>query len=576
MPSKCQPFLALVLAGGLLCSGPGAQVAGATSPKVVQPILDSTLKIHPLLQYGAQADPTQSVRVIVQMGTPKAKSEDIMKGSPGQVVEQFSVIPAFTVDLPQSAIANLAQNPDVRYVSPDGAVQIIPGLSDKGKKADKAKSLAKPPKGELENTLRSLSWTHMSTTYPLDTGAESTWASPHGATGAGVTVALIDSGVDATNPDLAGQVLAVDVNPLAQTAGDGYGHGTHVAGIIAGNDPAGHYIGVAPNATVISVKVADDTGAAFESDLLRGLDWVEKYHGDYHILALNLSVSTNVPASYATSPIDAAVERLWNDGVTVVTAAGNLGSAKDAVWYAPGNDPRVITVGCLDENLTATPTDDSLCSISSHGMTEDGFAKPDLIAPGRKIYSSLATGPNGQAVTLQGLFPDRVAADGRHIRLSGTSMAAPMVTGAIALLLEQHPDLTPDQLKQIVVGTAHAYPGQTDHAGVVDIVAALAASAHPAAHSTDGARSAGASAPPKGAITLVWDGKRWGNAYWVSAHWDGANWVSAHWDSAHWDSAHWDSAYWDSAHWDSAHWDSAHWDSGHWDSAHWDISANLD
>src|SRR4029079_12858428 len=103
--------------------------------------------------------------------------------------------------------------------------------------------------------------------------------------------------------------------------------------------------------------------------------WVGQHRSTYNIRALNLSVSASVPSSYATSPIDAAVEYLWYRGVTVVTSAGNLGSAEDAVWYAPGNDPLVITVGCLDDNQTAAPGDDSLCAISSHGATADVIAK---------------------------------------------------------------------------------------------------------------------------------------------------------------------------------------------------------
>ena len=120
------------------------------------------------------------------------------------------------------------------------------------------------------------------------------------------------------------------------------------------------------------------------------------------------------PVKLCDQPIDAAVENLWHQGVTVVASAGNLGSAEDAVWYAPGNDPLVITVGCLDDNQTVAPGDDSLCLISSRGATEDGFAKPELVAPGRKIVSTLAAGINGQPVPLATEFR-RITADGRHI-----------------------------------------------------------------------------------------------------------------------------------------------------------------
>jgi serine protease AprX len=283
---------------------------------------------------------------------------------------------------------------------------------------------------------------------------------------------------------------------------------------------------------------------------------------------LNLSVSVAVPESYATSPVDAAVERLWQDGITVVASAGNLGSAEDAVWYAPGNDPLILTVGCLDENGTTSPSDDSLCPISSRGMTEDGFFKPDLVAPGRKILSALASGIGARGSTLAAEFPDRVTPDG-HIRLSGTSMAAPMVAGAVALLLDRNDKLTPGQIKQILTSTTSAYPGQLDRAGALNIAAALGAAEHPSADKTYVPTPAGGSTPPKGAITLLWDGARWGNTYWDGARWGSAYWDGARWGSAAWDGARWGSAYWDGARWGSAAWDGARWGSASWDGARW-------
>jgi serine protease AprX len=587
---KFRSLLAPVVACVVLL-GPSLAPATAGASSLPTTItLNSSLKIHPLLQYGAQTDPTRVVRVIVQQvhappppGLLGNLLGGLLGGGANKGDEQFTIIPALVTNVQLGSIPALARDPNVRYISPDGPVEIIPGVSLVG-------SLLGGLLGILGGLLGggpsqpavygrfsgssggSVDSSHLSTTYPFDIGAPTAWAGAAGPsdTGAGVTVAVLDSGVDISHPDLSGHVIAVNVNQAASGANDGYGHGTHVAGIIGGRDSAGHYVGIAPRSNIVSVKVSDDTGATYESDVLRGLQWVSQHQHDYNIRAINLSLSASVPQSYSTSPIDAAVEYLWHQGITVVASAGNLGGGPDAVWYAPGNDPLVITVGCLDDNQTVAPADDSLCMISSRGATEDAFAKPELVAPGRKVVSTLASGINGQPVVLAKEFPDRISADGRHIRLSGTSMSTPMVTGAVALLLQRHPGLTPDQVKQLLVSTASAYPGQTDKAGDLNIVAALHANVPPAAHQT--LLPIGGSPAPAGAVTLLWDGNRWANSYWTGSHWDSSHWDTAHWDTPYWDSSHWDSSHWDSSHWDSSHWDSSHWDSSHWDAGHWDSS----
>src|SRR5438105_620678 len=324
--------------------------------------LDSTQRIHPLLQYGSQADPTRLVRVIVQKIKADVQSATIAMQVPGvQVNEDFQYVPAFVATLPQTAVASLGLNPNVRYVSPDSVVQVIPSvpaLPTKPAPRPPAPKPVAPPKTGFAPL-------NLLTTFPFVVGATQAWtgaATPdrHQESGVNISVAVVDSGIDANHPDISGQVLAVNVNHTATSVADGYGHGTHVAAIINGHDADGQYYGIAPSVTVISVKIADDNGLAYESDLMRGLDWVRANRDAYHIRAVNLSVSSSVAASYAVSPVDAAVERLWKDNVVVVAAAGNLGSAQDALWYAPANDPFAITVGCLDDNQTIASTDDSL------------------------------------------------------------------------------------------------------------------------------------------------------------------------------------------------------------------------
>ena len=284
---------------------------------------------------------------------------------------------------------------------------------------------------------------------------------------------------------------------------------------------------------------------------MRGLGWVYLNQSAQHIRVVNLSVGASTPGSYATSPIDAAVEHLWHRGVTVVVAAGNMGNTPDAASYAPANDPYVITVGCLDDNLTASTTaDDSLCPISSRGMTQDGFAKPDVIAPGRKVTSALAA---GNPVLAQE-FPDRITSDGQHLRMSGTSMAAPIVSGTVALLLERFPNLTPDQIKNILSGTALPYPGEPDHAGVVNVADAFKTAS--TATSAPGQNPGVAGLPGfnilNGLGSVLWDGSRW-----HTATWDGSRWHTATWDGSRWHSTLWDGSRWTSTAWDGSRWTAA-------------------
>ncbi|HEV7663144.1 MAG TPA: S8 family serine peptidase, partial [Chloroflexota bacterium] len=249
-------LLAAVLGTSLL---PGAAIAAPAD----QVSLSSSLKIHPLLQYGAQVEPARLVRVIVQKTKSDIKASSIAMRVPGLLVaEEFDVIPAFVASVPQSAVAALASLPGVRYVSPDSAVQVVPALRSTDKKANKEQK----PKPRHE-ARRQIDPRNLLTTYPFDTHATDVWqgTNGHSDTGSSIAVAVIDSGIDVAHPDLVNQVIAVNVNRNTQSADDGYGHGTHVAGIINGHDAAQHYLGIAPDAEVISVKVADDNGGAFVS-----------------------------------------------------------------------------------------------------------------------------------------------------------------------------------------------------------------------------------------------------------------------------------------------------------------------
>ena len=477
---------------------PSHTVFATRSGKTVSVTLDPSLPVHPLLQYGAAVEPEKTVRVIMQRTHAAARGRDIANAVGANHLEEFGFIKADHLELKQKQVLAMAKHKDVLYVGPDSPTQ--------------------------KHTINT---SQLQTIYPVITNATKVWNTV-GATGRGITVAVLDTGITVTR-DWQDQTVvhAVNVNKSSTTTTDGHGHGTHVASMINGMDGNNNYIGTAPHANVINVKIADDTGMAHEADLLRGLQWCYDNRASYGgIRIVNLSICAGTAESYKTSPVCAAAEQLWLNGVVVVAAAGNRGNAKDAVWYAPANDPYVISVGALDDLGTTDYSDDVLASFSSYGKTQDGYSKPDVIAPGRKIYGALA----GPKVTLAQQMPTHITPDGKHIRLSGTSMAAPQVSGTCALLLEKYPHLTPDQLKALVISGSHGYGSTSyvhpDAAKVVNPFTSISqAGQTPLPVANQGLT-------PNNGIQ------------------SGSNTVA--WDAAYWDATYWDTAYWDATYWDVA------------------------
>jgi len=440
--------------------------------------------------------------------------------------------------------------------------------------------------------------------YPTEVKADQLWS--QGTTGRGVTVAVLDSGV-AADPDLASPAnrILASVNFADQrVVADPGGHGTHVAGIIAGNGTrsAGEFIGIAPEANIVDVRVLSSRGSGRISSVVRGIEWVLANRTTYNIRVINLSFGAPTPTSYRTDPMSAAVEIAWRRGLVVVAAAGNTGPARDTV-ASPGIDPYAITVGAADDHGTVSPRDDTLAPFSSWG-TADSNAKPDLVAPGRRIVSIRVQGS-----ALDSLFPDHIvlAKNGStYLRLSGTSMATPVVAGAAALALQVWPNLTPDEVKALLVGTTQPF-GQDSGAVLPDPAAAGAGLLDAYAAVQGGGTFGGASTTGTlgstsvlGAVSqtttfvtanralrpantfaramfrvlyrspMHWKNPTLGGIDWGSLTWDSVAWDSIAWDNYDWDSIAWDSIAWDSVAWDSIAWDSIAWDSVAWDSIAWD------
>jgi serine protease AprX len=412
-------------AGGL---APAAGTSGGAS---------SPAGLSPRLAHLSATSPRRQVEVIIQLrpGVGAGAGRALVRSLGGRPGLDLHVINGLSARMTAGAARRLAARPQVYTVTLNAALQST--------------------------------WWHgapspweLSTTYDQSVHATGLWRR---STGRGVGVAVIDTGVSgdltdfqASRWDSTSRVIAsAVVDPSASTANDTYGHGTAVAGLIAGNshyrgggDPLqDQYAGSAPNANLIAVKVANDNGQATTLDAIYGLQFAVDHKDQYNIRVINLSFRSTDAESYKTDPLDAAAEQAWLAGITVVAAAGNMGTASNAVSYAPGNDPYVITVGAVDDQGTSDNSDDAIASWSSRGTTQDGFAKPDVVAPGAHIVTTLA--PNSDFANL---CPTCVVG-GAYFQVSGTSLAAPIVAGVAADLLAAHPDWTPSMVKGALVNT---------------------------------------------------------------------------------------------------------------------------
>lgn len=380
------------------------------------------------------------------------KSQVVLRLQPGTVLppalqqyvkgRRLALIDAYVLDVPDAVLSSLESLPQVASAHQDRIAWAADYLSNRATGADRV-------------------------------------AQQLGFTGAGVGVAVIDSGIATWHDDLtnysAGSfpygnqrvakfVDFVNGRPLPY---DDHGHGTHVSGIVLGNgyDSRGKHAGVAPDATLVSLKVLDADGKGTISNIIAALDWVAQNGAAYNIRVVNLSVGAAVTQSYWLDPLALAAKRLTERGIVVVAAAGNLGkNAEGKPQYggilAPGNAPWVLTVGASSTSGTQQEKDDVVADFSSSGPTRgDYLAKPDLVAPGHGIVSLTSPGGTLYSAGSNYLVWGKVrTADAPYLSLSGTSMAAPQVAGAVALMLQANPALTPNLVKAILQYTASSSP----------------------------------------------------------------------------------------------------------------------
>lgn len=510
-------------------------------------------KIDPLLASQALADPDRQFSVIVRMAARpgegaerSAKAREVVRQHGGKHGSALGIIGGASATLSGRAVIALTRNPHVAYVFRDAP---ITASFDPVADAQKVKSPA------VTLTYANYAWSY------------------YNVCGRGIGVAVLDSGVYA-HPDLAGRIAVsvdVTVDPALVSAtplGDPGGHGTHVAGLVAGDgrSSGGAYTGTAPCAHIVDVRVLDAAGRSTTSTVLRGLQWVLANRATYGIRVVNLSFGAVVASTYRRDALSVAAEALVFSGVTVIAAAGNGGPTSETI-LAPANDPFVLAVGALDDKGTSKPGDDFVPTFSARGPSKfDGVSKPDLVAPGRRVVSLLAP---GSTIAMQ--YPERlVTAAGatipQYLRLSGTSMAAPLVSGIVALMLEKEPTLTTFQVRYRMTvgvrklgklapfdsgaGLATAGPlwftDYTSYFTSNPIADALAEDLYSALY---GQPLKWRSLGYNGGVDST--GQAWAEVTWDNISWDSISWENIAWERFDWENIAWENIGWDNIAWET-------------------------
>ncbi len=391
---------------------------------------------------------SENVSVILQLNGQKSpRLQSLLKRNGIRLKKDYSNFNSSSIELPANVVEELASHSEVDSINEDDEVIAL---------------------GHLTST----------------TGADDvrTQTSSTGATttldGTGIGIAILDSGIYAGHKSLAPRVVYNQDFTGENRVDDPYGHGTHVAASAAGNGSLykGNYTGIAPNANLINLRVLDSKGRSKTSTVLSALNWVFSNRASYNIRVVNVSLGGAAISSYKNDPLCIAVRRLVDAGVVVVAAAGNDG--KDAFGrkqyggvHAPGNEPSAITVGATNSFGTNSRSDDAVTSYSSRGPTRsfwtdnsgvrhyDNLVKPDLVAPGNKVISAQAA--NNLLVEENPSLETGMAAgrdNQKMMYLSGTSVSAPVVAGAAALMLQANPKLTPNMIKMLLMYTAQQLP----------------------------------------------------------------------------------------------------------------------
>ena len=353
-------------------------------------------KLCPVLNSKIMSQSREDLPVIIQFNQTSSSLKNNISNLSINLKSHLPLIDGFAAHISIGSIHNLINNPEVEYISFDSRVYTLLDIA-----------------GPVMNS------------YLVHNS---------GYTGSGITVAVIDTGV-AAHGDLTIPINRIigfkDLVNNKSTPYDDSGHGTHIAGIIAGNgfSSDGRYKGIAPRANILGIKALDENGGGGSSDIIAALSYAVETKDKYNTRIINLSLGTSANTPCYRDPLCRAVDMVVRAGITVVTAAGNSGPQERSIM-SPGISNNVITVGAVDNKRTIDISDDEIAPFSSRGPTLDGLMKPDLVAPGVSIRSISNSKLDG------------------YSSLSGTSMSTPMISGSVALLLNKYVNLSPKQIKE--------------------------------------------------------------------------------------------------------------------------------
>jgi serine protease AprX len=473
---------------------------------------------------------------VVVVGVSSAHARGKIQSKHGNVNDDLPIVDAVSADLTQDQVDALNADGDVLVV-PDVQIDVA-GAADIAPRAPAA-------------------------VFPDTTGATSL-----GANGKGVTVAVLDTGI-ARLPDFGRRLIGgVDFSGEADPFKDSYGHGTFVSGLIAGNGASsqGAYLGEAPGASLVSIKVAGASGSTDLSTVIKGIQWAVNNRDRMNIGVLNISMGTAPFPSSVANPLDKAVEAAWRAGIVVVTSAGNTGPTNGSIT-SPGDDPLVITVGAIDDNGTAGRADDTMTDFSAVGPTSvDGWFKPDLVAAGRSVVSLRV--PDS---TIDLANPSaRIGAN--NFVGSGTSFSAAITSGAVAVMRQMFGGASPDRIKGALM--AGASPGPVgspfvDGFGSLNVLNATTIKAVLLQVAPTVATPIGSTV----SLFVTGAGSAWNGSSWNGSAWNGSSWNGSAWNGSAWNGSSWNGSAWNGSAWNGSSWNGSSWNGSSWNGSSWNGSA---